>query len=94
MCQDQENEFNVANTENELQTKQKKVINSYVLHCLESQIIAHIFVTRCLIVMGLNHKVAFLRGHHWVHFAHRLLCTVTMNSNFAILKTRNCFQLE
>ena len=61
MCQDQENEFNVVNTDNELQTKKKeKVINSYVLHCLESQIIAHIFVTRCLIVMGLNHKVVFL----------------------------------
>ena len=35
-----------------------------------------------------------LRGHNWVHFAHRLYSTVTMNSNFAILKTWNCFQLE
>ena len=35
-----------------------------------------------------------LRGHDWVHFAHRLQCTVTLNSNFTILKTWNCFQLE
>ena len=35
-----------------------------------------------------------LRSRNWVHFAHRLLCTVTLNSNFAILKTWNCFQLE
>ena len=27
-----------------------------------------------------------LRGHNWLHFAHRLECTVTLNSNFAILK--------
>ena len=26
-----------------------------------------------------------LRGHCWVYFAHRLLCSVTLNSNFAIL---------
>ena len=25
-----------------------------------------------------------LRGHNWVHFAHRLECIVIMNSNFAI----------
>ena len=35
-----------------------------------------------------------LRGHNWVHFAHRLWCTVTFNSNFAILKTWNYFWLE
>ena len=35
-----------------------------------------------------------LSGHNRVHFAHRLLCTVTLNSNFAILRTWNCFQLE
>ena len=28
-----------------------------------------------------------LRGHNWVHFAHRPWCSVTLNSNFAILKT-------
>ena len=28
-----------------------------------------------------------LRGHNWVHFVHRPQCTVTLNSNFAILKT-------
>ena len=39
-------------------------------------------------------KEALLRGHNWMHLAHRLQCTVTMNSNFTILKTRNCFQLE
>ena len=37
---------------------------------------------------------AYLRGHNSVYFAHRLQCTVTLNSNFAILKTWNCFQLE
>ena len=26
------------------------------------------------------------KGHNWVHFAHRSQCTVTLNSNFAILK--------
>ena len=26
-----------------------------------------------------------LRGHNWVHFAHRLSCTVTVNSDFATL---------
>ena len=35
-----------------------------------------------------------LRGHSWVHFAHRLQCTITLNSNFAIWKTWNYFQLE
>ena len=57
------------------------------------------FFAKCLIsyemidpafTMGLS----MLRGHNWVHFAHRLQCTLTMNSNFAILKTRNCFQLD
>ena len=28
--------------------------------------------------------VCVLRGHSWVHFAHRVECTVTLNSNFAI----------
>ena len=38
-----------------------------------------------------------LKGHNWVHFAHRLQCNVTMkcnvtmNSNFAILKIKNFF---
>ena len=27
-----------------------------------------------------------LRGHNWTHFVHMLQCTVTPNSNFAILK--------
>ena len=31
---------------------------------------------------------------NWVHFAHRPYYNVTLNSNFAILKTWNCFQLE
>ena len=35
-----------------------------------------------------------LRGHNCVHFTYRLQCTVTINSNFAFLKTRNCLQLE
>ena len=35
-----------------------------------------------------------LRGHNWQHFAHRPQCIVTLNSNFAIFKTWNCFQLE
>ena len=33
-------------------------------------------------------------GHNWVHCSHRPQCTVTLNSNFAILKTWNCFQLD
>ena len=32
-----------------------------------------------------------LRGHNWVIFFHRLQL---LNSNFGILKTWNCFQLE
>ena len=36
----------------------------------------------------------WLRGHNWVYFAHRLKCTVTLDSNFAIIETWNCFQLE
>ena len=28
-----------------------------------------------------------LRGHNWMLFAHRPYCTVTLNSNFAILQT-------
>ena len=35
-----------------------------------------------------------LRGHNWVHFVHRPQCTVTLNSDFSILITWNCFQLE
>ena len=31
-----------------------------------------------------------LRGHNWVHFAHRLQCTATLNLNVAILKTGYC----
>ena len=30
-----------------------------------------------------------LRGQNWVHFAHRLKCTITMNLNFAIKKIIN-----
>ena len=29
----------------------------------------------------------FLRGHNWVHFAYSPQCTITLNLNFAILKT-------
>ena len=38
----------------------------------------------------------YLKGSHLGPklFAHRLQCTVTLNSNFATLKTWNCFQLE
>ena len=32
-----------------------------------------------------------LRGHNWVHFVHRLQCTVILNSNCTILKTWNYF---
>ena len=39
-------------------------------------------------------QICFLRDHNWQHFAHRPQCTVTLNSNFAIFKTWNCFQLE
>ena len=39
-----------------------------------------------------NYNLHILRGHNWVHFAHRPWCTVTLNSKFAILKTWNCFQ--
>ena len=35
----------------------------------------------------------FVWGHNWVHFALRLQCTFTMNSNFAILKTRNLLSI-
>ena len=34
-----------------------------------------------------NKGVFLLRGHNWVHFTHRLQCSVTLNSNFAILET-------
>ena len=33
---------------------------------------------------------AFYWRQNWVLYFHRLLCTVTLNSNFAILKTWNC----
>ena len=36
-------------------------------------------------------NVLCLRGHNWVHFAHRLQCTVTLNSNFNILKPEIVF---
>ena len=29
----------------------------------------------------------YLRAHNWVHCAHRLECTVNLNSDFVILKT-------
>ena len=35
-----------------------------------------------------------LRGRNWVHFVHRLWCTVTMNSNFAILKNLKLFSIR
>ena len=35
-----------------------------------------------------------LRSHNWVFFAHRSYCIATLNSNFAILKTLNCFLFE
>ena len=35
-----------------------------------------------------------LRGYNWVHLTHRPQCTVTLNSNFAILKTWNRCQLD
>ena len=35
-----------------------------------------------------------IKGHKWVHYAQKPLCTVTLNSNFAILKAWNCFQLK
>ena len=35
-----------------------------------------------------------LRGHNWVLLPYRLQYTVTFNSNFAIIKTWNCFQLK
>ena len=41
-----------------------------------------------------NNLSVDLKGHNWVQFAHRPKCTVTLNSNFAILKTWNYFQLE
>ena len=31
-------------------------------------------------------QIIVLRGHNRVHFAHRLQCTVTLNSNVTILK--------
>ena len=35
----------------------------------------------------INFKCSWsLRGHNWVHFAHRLWCNGTLNSNLAILK--------
>ena len=43
---------------------------------------------------SISHWINVLRGHIWVNFAHIPYCTVTLNSNFAILKTWNCFQLQ
>ena len=40
-----------------------------------------------MLLRGNANKV-YLRGHNWVHFAHQTLCTVTLNSNFAILQTQ------
>ena len=37
----------------------QKVINSYVLHCLKSQKITHIFATRCAIAIGFGGKGSF-----------------------------------
>ena len=36
-------------------------------------------------------ETVFLIGHNWVQFAHRLQCTVTLNSNFSILKPEIVF---
>ena len=43
------------------------------LHCTREESLCHLFLS------------TDIRGHNWVHFAHRLWCTVTLNSNFAIL---------
>ena len=66
-----------------------KVPFTYLLHALQ----------QCYILWQLkeilSHKTRsqlMLRGHNWVRFSH-IPCTVTLNSNFAILKTLNCFQL-
>ena len=45
---------------------------------------------RCL----LQRNILVLRGYNWMLLAHRPYCTVTLNSNLAILKTWKCLQLE
>ena len=42
----------------------------------------------CLLATVRTLKYPYLRGANWVHFFfHRPKCTVTLNTNFTILKT-------
>ena len=38
--------------------------------------------------------IRLLRGHSWVHFAHRLYCTVTLNSELRYLKNLKLFSIR
>ena len=57
-----------------------------VLYCIVLYCIIVFIVIYCIVCI-------VLRGHNWVHSAHGPYYTVTLNSNFAISKIRNCFQL-
>ena len=52
----------------------------------------HIFTYRygegtCIDKIDTEFRVDHLRGHNWVFSPHGPQCTVSLNSNFAILKT-------
>ena len=67
-------------------------------------VIKHFFMTLARVlhlhrqVPDISETESALKGHNWMHHAigHIVLFpgTVALNSNFAILKTSNCFQLE
>ena len=48
----------------------------------------HLLIEHLQILSSPLHSTCIcnLRDHNWVHFTRRLLCTVILNSNFAILK--------
>ena len=68
------------------------VLSRHIIICYEIGIFGLLLLRNCCCYYACIYNV--LTGHNWMHFAHRLYCTVNLNLNFAILKAWNCFQLE
>ena len=51
-------------------------------------------VVKSSIIVRLPLTHYWLRGHNWVHFAHRPYYAVALILNFATFKTRNYFLLD
>ena len=62
------------------------------------ELCCNIFQDQCILlnwcIMKLIFSMSCLSGTNWVHFTHRPECTATLNSNFAISRTWNCFRLD